>query len=66
VDDDSDRRYSRAPEVEDLAALCAALNREGARAGAALLLRMKETPRESDRSDQRFLRSLLESRREEP
>ena len=31
MDGQSNHRYSRAPEVEDLAALCAALNREGAR-----------------------------------
>ncbi len=165
MDDQSNHRYSRAPEVEDLAALCAALNREGARyiliggfavilhglvrttkdvdllvdpspdnvraikralaalpdnaaalmaddevgryevvrvadeivvdlmaqacgvtyadainagtelfdlqgvsvpvAGPALLLRMKETLRESDRSDERFLRALLDGRRED-
>ena len=31
MDDEADGRYSRAPELEDLVALCAALNREGAR-----------------------------------
>jgi hypothetical protein len=31
VDDPPDRPYSRSPEVEDLVALCAALNREGAK-----------------------------------
>src|SRR5262245_17319100 len=31
MDDSDDRTYSRAPEVEDLVALCRALNREGAR-----------------------------------
>jgi hypothetical protein len=31
VDDEADGRYSRAPELEDLVALCAALNREGVR-----------------------------------
>lgn len=31
MDDSDDREYSRAPELEDLATLCRALNREGAR-----------------------------------
>ena len=31
MDDEADSRYSRAPELEDLVALCAALNREGVR-----------------------------------
>ena len=31
MDDEADGRYSRAPELEDLVALCAALNREGVR-----------------------------------
>lgn len=31
MDDPPDRGYSRAPELEDLLSLCAALNREGAR-----------------------------------
>ncbi len=31
MDDAPDRGYSRAPELEDLLSLCAALNREGAR-----------------------------------
>lgn len=31
MDDPADRPHSRAPELEDLVALCAALNREGAR-----------------------------------
>jgi Nucleotidyl transferase AbiEii toxin, Type IV TA system len=31
VDDAADGRYSRAPEVEDLVAVCRALNRAGAR-----------------------------------
>lgn len=31
MDDQDDRGYSRAPELEDLLALCTALNREGAR-----------------------------------
>jgi hypothetical protein len=31
VDDPPDRPYSRSPEVEDLVALCVALNREGAK-----------------------------------
>ncbi|HEY0590208.1 MAG TPA: hypothetical protein VGF40_00460 [Thermoanaerobaculia bacterium] len=31
MDDQDDRRYSRAPELEDLLSLCTALNREGVR-----------------------------------
>jgi len=31
VDDQDDREYSRAPELEDLLALCKALNAEGVR-----------------------------------
>jgi hypothetical protein len=31
VDDPDDRQYSRAPELEDLLALCKALNAEGVR-----------------------------------
>jgi hypothetical protein len=31
VDDEDDREYSRAPELEDLLTLCQALNAEGVR-----------------------------------
>jgi hypothetical protein len=69
VDDQDDRGYSRAPELEDLVSLCKALNGEGVRydrrdvagvlipiADKELLIRTKNTVRPSDAADVRFLR----------
>jgi hypothetical protein len=49
VDDQDDREYSRAPELEDLLSLCKALNAEGVRyvliGGFAVILHgFVETP----------------------
>ena len=110
MDDEPDRAYSRAPELEDLVALCRALREAGVRylliggfavilhgfvrttvdlmasacgiiyedairqdteerriddvviplAGKQLLIRMKDTARDSDRMDVRFLRWRIE------
>lgn len=85
MDDEPDRAYSRAPELQDLVALCRALGEEGVRylliGGFAVVLhgfvrttkdidllvdpaddkiRMKDTVRDSDRMDVRFLRSRVD------
>ena len=58
MDDQSDRDYSRAPELEDLLNLCKALNAEGVRylGRKELLIETKQTVRPSDAVDVQFLR----------
>ena len=55
MDDQDDREYSRAPELEDLLNLCKALNAEGVR---YVLIggETKQTVRPSDAMDVQFLR----------
>jgi hypothetical protein len=49
VDDQDDREYSRAPELEDLVSLCQAL------------IETKQTDRPSDAVDVRFLRLRIDA-----
>ncbi len=65
MDDAADGVYSRAPVLQDLLTLCAALNRtvQGVEipvASKELLIRMKDTVRPSDAADVAFLRLRIE------
>jgi hypothetical protein len=78
VDDQDDRGYSRAPELEDLLSLCKALNAEGVRyllikivdgvpipvGRKELLIETKQTVRPSDAADVQFLRLRIAAERD--